>query len=83
MPQEHRLKATTQKLIIKLLAESDEPLTRTDIARGLNRSKTPHLINLIDKMVDEGLLVKGVKTFHNGVQGYVYSARPSSEQDSK
>lgn len=82
MPQEHRLKAETYKLILDLLMESDVPLTRTEIARGIDRQKSPHLITLIDGMVDNNLLEKTVKTFHNGVQGYVYSLKTQSSEQS-
>lgn len=82
MPQAHRQKSETYKLILDLLAEEGVPLTRTEIARGIHRQKTPHLISLIDGMVDKGLLEKNVKTFHNGVQGYVYTVKKSTDAPS-
>lgn len=73
MPQEHRPIDDTRDMILRIVARSQTPMTRTQIARALNRKKTPHLINLIESMVQEGLLSVQIKTFHNGVKGYVYT----------
>jgi len=74
MPQqEHRPRDETRNLILEALAQADDPLTRTEIARALHRRKSPHLIAMIDELVDDGLIVRDVVTFHNGVQGYVYA----------
>lgn len=75
MQQEHRPRHETRKLIFEAVRDSQEPPTRTQIARALNRTKTPHLIAMIDEMVDEGILTRSVRVFNNGVQGYVYSVR--------
>lgn len=75
--QEHRPLSETRELIVRSLIEAERPLTRTEIARALARKKSPHLIDIIDNLVDEQILDRGVKTFHNGVQGYVYSLRQS------
>lgn len=60
-------------MILDTLQETSQPLTRTEIAEALNRKKTPFLTELIDGMVTEGSLQRRVVTFHNGVQGYVYT----------
>ncbi len=73
MPQDHRPRTETRRLMIEIVAESENPLTRTQIVSGLNRKKTPHLINMMDALVDEGIFSRDVVTFHNGVSGYVYS----------
>jgi len=72
--QEHRTREETRRLILRSVQESQEPLSRTQIARALNRRKTPHLIAVIDELVDEGLLTREVTTLHNGVEAYVYHA---------
>ncbi len=72
MPQDHRPRRETVDLILEHLADAS-PMTRTQIARAIKRKKTPHLIDLLDDMVEEGLLSRAVKRFHNGVEGYVYS----------
>jgi len=73
MPQDHRPRSETRRMMIEIVAESDRPLTRTQIVAGLNRKKTPHLIDMMDGLVDEGIFQRDVVTFHNGVSGYVYS----------
>lgn len=73
MPQDHRPRSETRKMMINIVATSDEPLTRTQIVNGLNRKKTPHLIDMMDGLVDEGVFSRDVVTFNNGVTGYVYS----------
>jgi len=75
MPQEHRPRHETRKMIFEAVRDSAEPPTRTQIARALNRTKTPHLVGMIDEMVDEGILKRSVRVFNNGVQGYVYTVR--------
>lgn len=73
MSQDHRPLSETRQLMIDIVARSAEPLTRTEIVNRLNRKKTPHLIDMMDKLVDEGIFRKDVHTFHNGVTGYRYS----------
>ena len=73
MSQDHRPRSETRQLMIDIVARSAQPLTRTEIVNRLNRKKTPHLINMMDKLVDEGIFRKDVHTFNNGVTGYIYS----------
>ena len=73
MPQDHRPRSETRKMMIKIVATSDKPLTRTQIVSGLNRKKTPHLIDMMDALVEEGIFSRDVVTFNNGVTGYVYA----------
>ena len=47
-------------------------LTRTQIARALKRTKTPHLIDLIEGLVEAGYITRRIKIFGNGVEGYIY-----------
>jgi len=70
--QDHRPRDEARELILQALSDTTTGLTRTQIANALDREKTPHLINLIEELVDEGYLVRHVKIFGNGVQGYVY-----------
>lgn len=71
--QEHRPREETRRLILEALTSRSGALTRTQIARAIQRQKTPHLIDMIEELVDEGVLVRRVKLFGNGVQGYLYS----------
>ena len=73
MPQDHRPRSETRKMMIRIVATSERPLTRTQIVNGLERKKTPHLIDMMDGLVNEGVFSRDVVTFHNGVTGYVYS----------
>lgn len=76
--QDHRPRDETFNLIVEAIADSDG-LTRTQIATALNRTKTPHLINMIEGLVDNGYLVRHVKIFGNGVQGYIYTINSDVE----
>ncbi len=73
MPQDHRPRTETRQLMIDIVARSAEPLTRTEIVNRLQRKKTPHLIDMMDRLVAEGIFQREVVTFNNGVTGYVYS----------
>ncbi|MBC8098127.1 MAG: hypothetical protein H7Y11_01675 [Armatimonadetes bacterium] len=50
------------------------PLTRLEIARAIQRRKTPHLIVLIESLVQQGWLHRTQSAYHNGVVVYLYSA---------
>ncbi len=73
MSQDHRPRSQTRQLMIDIVARSERPLTRTEIVNRLNRKKTPHLIDMMDALVDEGVFRRSIHTFNNGVTGYVYS----------
>ena len=74
MPQEHRPRSETRQLMIDIVTKSPEPLTRSQIVKQLNRKKTPHLIDMMDDLVAQGIFMRSIVTFNNGVTGYVYSA---------
>ena len=59
--------------MIDIVARSERPLPRTEIVNRLNRKKTPHLINMMDALVDDGIFQRSIVTFNNGVTGYVYT----------
>ncbi len=60
-------------MMIDIVAASERPLTRTEIVNRLNRKKTPHLIDMMDRLVADGIFSRSIVTFNNGVTGYVYS----------
>lgn len=72
--QDHRDREESLSLILSAIEHTPSGLTRTQIARALNRTKTPHLIKLIEGLVEDGYLVRRVRIFGNGVEGYVYLA---------
>ncbi len=73
MSQDHRPRSQTRQLMINIVAQSERPLTRTEIVNRLNRKKTPHLINMMDALVEDGVFLRSIATFNNGVTGYVYT----------
>ena len=76
MSQDHRPLTETRQLMIDIVAQSERPLTRTEIVNRLNRKKTPHLINMMDDLVESGVFQRSIYTFNNGVTGYVYTLAP-------
>jgi len=74
--QDHRPKDETRQLILMAVANSPAGLTRTEIANTLDRAKTPHLIDLIESLVEAGDLQREIKVFGNGVEGYIYHHTP-------
>lgn len=78
--QAHRPQGETRRLVLELVTQSPLPLTRAQIATALNRRKTPHLTQLLDELVEQGIFVRQIVTFHNGVQGYVYSLAPQGKK---
>ena len=73
MSQDHRPRTETRQMMIDIVAQSERPLTRTEIVNRLNRKKTPHLIDMMDRLVADGIFARSIVTFNNGVTGYVYS----------
>lgn len=79
MPQDHRPRTETRQMMIDIVAQSERPLTRTEIVNRLNRKKTPHLIDMMDRLVADGIFTRSIVTFNNGVTGYVYSVAHAHE----
>ena len=72
----HRPQEQTRQTILQTIAHADAPLTRKQIVTALGRAKSPHLLDLIESLVEEGYLERTVYTLHNGVQGYAYKLAP-------
>ena len=70
--QDHRARDNSLDLILEAVRNNPAGLTRTQIARALNRAKTPHLIDLIEGLVEDGYLQRQIKIYGNGVEGYLY-----------
>lgn len=77
--QDHRARKKTLTLILKTIENHPSGLTRSQIAKALERTKTPHLIRLIESLVEDGYVQRQVKIFGNGVEGYVYIAMTKNE----
>lgn len=76
--QDHRPRDETRLLIMEAISQQGSGMTRTQIARAIDRAKTPHLIDLIEELVKEGHLLRRVKIFGNGVEGFTYHLAPDS-----
>jgi hypothetical protein len=72
--QDHRPRDEARELILEAVVQSKNGLSRSQIAKTIERTKTPHLIDLIEELVEEGHLLRRVKIHANGVEGYIYSA---------
>ena len=66
MVQDHRPRSKTRQMMIDIVARSEKPLTRTEIVNRLQRKKTPHLINMMDTLVDEGIFIRSIVAFNMG-----------------
>jgi predicted transcriptional regulator len=64
----------TVQTIYNVVHAAPTPLTRLEIARAIQRRKTPHLIAIIEEMVRKGWLIRTSSSYHNGVVVYLYSA---------
>lgn len=53
-------------------ANSDDWLTRSNICKGINRSKAPHVIAMIEHLVDGGWFKKRVETLPTGLLMFLY-----------
>ncbi|MCY3781864.1 MAG: hypothetical protein OXG78_16235 [Chloroflexi bacterium] len=81
MSQDHRPLNETRQMMIDIVAQSEVPLTRTEIVNRLNRKKTPHLISMMDELVDSGVFQRNLVTFNNGVTGYTYNLAQELAQE--
>lgn len=81
MSQDHRPLTETRQMMIDIVAQSERPLTRTEIVNRLNRKKTPHLISMMDELVESGVFQQNIVTFNNGVTGYVYTMAQEFAQE--
>jgi hypothetical protein len=71
--QDHRPRDEARELILEAVAQSSSGLSRSQIAKTIERAKTPHLIDLIEELVEEGQLSRRIKIYGNGVEGFIYS----------
>lgn len=52
----HRGRAETENMIMSYVIKTGREVTRLEICRHLQRAKTPHLIGIIDGLVERGVL---------------------------
>lgn len=70
--QNHRSREETRAILLHLFSVAPRPLSRSEVARALKRSKSPNVTSLLEELVAEGILERGVRTYFTGVQGYEY-----------
>lgn len=73
--QYHRGRAESQALIYSACVSAERYLTRLEIARAVGRAKTPHLVALIEQLVEDGILVRHELDNGNGLPIFVYKPR--------
>lgn len=59
-----------------IVSTADEPLRRLEICKLLGKKKSPHIIEMIEHLVDTGYFRKEVVTDAQWGRGYAYSLAP-------
>lgn len=67
-----RSRAESLRLIVEAVTAADQPLTRAAIARAIDRTKTPHLIGMINELSDAGRIAEIGRINKRGVLEFVY-----------
>ena len=62
----------TRQMIVEIVQRAAAPMTRLQIAKALERSKTPHLVGIITELADGGRIVERVEQLANGMLEYRY-----------
>lgn len=75
--QEHRGRGETEAMIVDALRSANRPLTRLEIARLIQRAKSPWLIALIEALVSNGKII-AVESEYRGFQCWTYVVAPLS-----
>lgn len=60
---------------------NQEFMTRREIAKALGCAKSPSLVRVLDRMVEDGFLTVGIKPLPNGVDMYVYNLTNAGEEE--
>lgn len=61
----------TERMILDAVSETNG-MTRLQIARAIGRKKTPHLISIVENLVEHGLLLRDATPRRNGMLQYTY-----------
>jgi predicted transcriptional regulator len=69
----YRSNEDTRALAVHLLLHANKPLSRSEICKGLKRSKSPMIVNLLEELVADGILKRYCEVRPNGVPMYFYS----------
>lgn len=68
----YRSNEETLALIIRAVAAAPRPLKRTEICKAIKRAKSPHMIQIIESLVETGQLNRTHYIQANGVIVYTY-----------
>lgn len=69
----HRSRVDALTLIVDVLKHAPHPMTRSQIAKAINRAKTPYFRSLIAELVDAGDLSETARVRPNGALEYLYT----------
>lgn len=67
-----RSRAESLAAIVEALDKASTPLTRAQIARAIERAKTPHLIGMINQLADAGTIAEIGRINKRGHLEFVY-----------
>lgn len=71
--ESHRGRAEALTLIVDVVKHARAPMTRLQIARAIQRAKTPYLVGLITELVGTGDLSETARVRPNGAIEYLYT----------
>lgn len=60
-------------MIYRAVCTNKRAMNRKEICEAIGRSKSPHILDMIEHLVDGGYLVKSVSETFNKREQYVYS----------
>ncbi|NWF71269.1 MAG: hypothetical protein HXY40_19480 [Chloroflexi bacterium] len=72
MPYAYRSSQETKEAVLKVLVESDRPLTRKEISDALDRVKGKQIVRVIEDCVAQGLVQRTVVKLYNHLDAYAY-----------
>jgi predicted Zn-ribbon and HTH transcriptional regulator len=72
MPYAYRSSEQTREAVLKVLTESDRPLTRKEISDAIDRVKGKQIVKVIEECVAQGLIQRTVVKLYNHLDAYAY-----------
>jgi len=72
MPYAYRSSEQTRDAVLKVLIDSDRPLTRKEISDAIDRVKGKQIVRVIEECVAEGLIHRTVVKLYNHLDAYAY-----------
>jgi predicted Zn-ribbon and HTH transcriptional regulator len=72
MPYAYRSSEQTKEAVLKVLTDSDRPLTRKEISDAIDRVKGKQIVKVIEECVAQGLIHRTVVKLYNHLDAYAY-----------